>query len=51
MELIIKNDINVKVTICKDEGSICTILANEESSTSVVTTPDSINVKANGKEV
>lgn len=47
MELIIKNDSNVKVTIFKDEVSICTRVANKENSTSVFTTTDSININTN----
>ena len=42
MELIIKNDCNVKVVIYKDEVSITTINANDDIHSKVVQTTDSI---------
>lgn len=45
MELIIKNDSNVKVTICKDQTFISTIVEEEDKSSSIIQKVDGISVK------
>lgn len=45
MELVIKNDSNVKVSIYKDEIVISTVVGDGEKSSSIVHTVDGISVK------
>ena len=45
MELIIKNDSNVKITVCKDQTFISTVVGDGEKSSSIVHTVDGISVK------
>ena len=45
MELIIKNDSNVKVTICKDQTFISTVVGDGEKSSSVIQKVDGISAK------
>ena len=45
MELIIKNDSNVKVSIYKDETVISTVVDDGEKASSIVHTLDGISVK------
>lgn len=42
MELVIKHDSNVKITICKDETIISTVVSKGSESSSIVHTPNSI---------
>lgn len=45
MELIIKNDSNVKITICKDQTFISTVVTDGEKSSSIVHRADGISTK------
>lgn len=45
MELIIKNNSNVKITICKDEAIISTKVGDDKHSSSIIETCDGIFVK------
>ncbi|MDB8553242.1 hypothetical protein [Turicibacter sanguinis] len=45
MELIIKHDSNVKITICKDETTISTVVSKGNQSSSIVQTTDRITTK------
>ncbi|WP_317327014.1 hypothetical protein [Turicibacter sanguinis] len=45
MELIIKNDSNVKVTICKDQTFISTVVGDGDKSSSIVQMADGISIK------
>lgn len=45
MELIIKHDSNVKVTICKDETTISTVVGKENQSSSIVQQMSGITTK------
>lgn len=45
MELIIKNDSNVKVTIYKDEAIVSTIVGKGSESSSIVQQADRITTK------
>lgn len=45
MELIIENDSNVKITVCKDGTFISRIVGEEDKSPSVIQEVDGISVK------
>ena len=47
MELIIKHDSNVKVTICKDETIISTVVGKGNQSSSIIHQDDRIYLKVN----
>ncbi|WP_317327275.1 hypothetical protein [Turicibacter sanguinis] len=49
MELIIKNDSNVKVTICKDQTFISTVVGDGEKSSSIIQQADGIICKVGNR--